>query len=167
MTVARARRRRPRRRRLARQRRRRGRGGLAAGEATARLFFRLALETGFLRAAQFFLALARFGGLALGFFARLALAARFGLRLLAATVFFFARARVEQRPRARLALLLGEGAQDDAGLGRRDRAAARWCGPRGATIGVAAAWRGCAASGGAAAPARAARALRPVRGRGA
>ena len=43
------------------------------------------------------------------------------LALLAAAVFLFARPRVEQRPGARLDLLLGEGAQDDAGLGRRDR----------------------------------------------
>jgi hypothetical protein len=106
---------------FARQRRRGGGGGLAAAEATTRLFLGLALEGGVLGAACFFLAAARFGRLALGALARLALAADFGLALLAATVFFFARPRVEQRPRPRLDLFLGEGAQDDAGLGRRNR----------------------------------------------
>ena len=107
--------------RFAAQRRGRGRGGLAAGEASARLLLGLSLETGFLRAAQFFLALARFGGFALGLFARLALATRLGLRLLAAAVFFFARAGVDERPCARLALLFGQRAQHHAGLRRRDR----------------------------------------------
>ena len=64
---------------FARQRGRGGRGGLAAAEATARLFLRLALEGGVLGAARFFLALARFGRLALGAFARLALAPDFGV----------------------------------------------------------------------------------------
>ena len=96
-------------------------GGLAAGQAPARLLLGLSLETGFLRAALLFLALARFGRLALGLVARLALAARFGVRFLTATVFFLSRARVDERPRARLALLFGQGAQHHAGLRRRGR----------------------------------------------
>ena len=79
---------------------------------------------------SFLFALARFGGFALGRFARLALAARLGFRLLAAAVLLLARARVDERPGARLALLFGERAQHDAGLRRRRRAV----GARGAPL---------------------------------
>ena len=108
-----------RRARLGRARDRRGRRRFAAGKAATRLFLRLPLEIGFLRAAKFFVALARFGGLALEALARLALAPRLGLGLLAAAILLLARARVDQRPGARFALLRGQGGQDDAGLGRR------------------------------------------------
>ena len=62
--------------------------------------------------------------------ARLALATRFGLRFLVATVLLFARARVDERARARFALLFGQRAQHDAGLRRRDRRR-RTVGPQG------------------------------------
>ncbi len=80
--------------RRARDRRRKGR--FAAGQPPSRLFLRLALEIGFLGAAQFFVALARFRGFAFEPFARLALTAGFGFRLLAAPIFLFASARVER-----------------------------------------------------------------------
>ena len=103
--------------RLARDRR--GRRRFAAGQTPSRLVLRLTLEIGFLGAAKLLVALARFGGLAFEAVARLALAPRLGLRLLAAAILLLARPRVEQRPGARLALLGRQGGQHDAGLGRR------------------------------------------------
>ena len=98
---------------------RRGRRGFAAGQTPSRLVLRLALEIGFLGAAKLFVALARLGGLAFKAIARLALAPSLGVRLLAAAVLLLPRARVDERPGARLALLGGQGGQHHAGLGRR------------------------------------------------
>ena len=119
--------------RFARDGRRRRR--LAAGQTAARLFLGLALEIGFLRAAQLLLALARLGGLAFGPLTGFALATRLGLGLLTPAVLLLASPRVEQRPGARFALLGGEGRQDDARLGGRRRGRPRRSGrgwpPRG------------------------------------
>ncbi len=107
---------------------RRGRAAGGAGsprQAAARLLLGLTLEGGFLGATGLLVALARFGGVAFGAFARLALAAHLGLGLLAAAVLFLAGARVEKRPGARFPLLGGQRRQDDAGLGRRRRARTR------------------------------------------
>ncbi len=98
-----------------------GRRGFAAGEATARLLFRLLLEIGFLQAALIFLALARLGGVALGLLALLALAADGGLGLLTAAVLLLLGAGVVERAGAGLALLFRKRLQDDAGA-RRGRA---------------------------------------------
>ena len=95
----------------------RRRRGLAPGETPAGFVFGLALEIRFLRAAKLFLALARFGGLALDPITRLALPARLGLGFLPAAVFLLTRAGVEKRTIARLALLGGQRRQHDAGLG--------------------------------------------------
>ena len=100
-----------------------GRGGLAAGEATARLFFGLALELGFLRRGARLPRALRASAASRSARSRASRSrADCGLGLLAAAVLLFARARVGERAGARLALLLGQGAQDDAGLGRRDAA---------------------------------------------
>ncbi len=90
----------------------------AAGKTPARLLLGLTLEIGLLGAPELLLTLARFGGLAFGAFARLAFAAHLRLRLLTATVLFLAGPRVEERARARVALLGCKRRQDDAGLGR-------------------------------------------------
>ena len=100
---------------------RRGRRRFAAGKAPSRLVLRLPLEIGFLGAAKLLVALARLGGLAFKAIARLALAPSPGVRLLAAAVLLLLRARVDQRPGARLALLGRQSGQHDAGLGRRRR----------------------------------------------
>ena len=102
-----------------------GRRRFAAGKAAARFLLRLALEIGFLGAAQLLVALARFGGLAFDAVARLALAPSLGVRLLTAAVLLLLGARVDERAGARLALLGGQRGQDDAGLGRRRSAAWR------------------------------------------
>ena len=116
------------RRGLRRARDRRGRRRFAAGKTPSRLVLGLTLEIGFLSAAKFFVALARFGGLAFDAVARLALAARLGLGLLTAAILFLAHARIEQRAGARFALLGGQGRQHDAGLRRRRSG---WFGRRG------------------------------------
>src|SRR5208282_1233428 len=90
---------------LGRARDRRGRHRFAAGKTPSRLVFRLTLEIGFLSAAKFLLALARFGGLAFEAVARLALAPRLGLGLLTAAIPLLARASIKKSPVARLALL--------------------------------------------------------------
>src|SRR5208282_2710986 len=90
---------------LGRARDRRGRRRFAAGKTPSRLVFRLTLEIGFLSAAKFLLALARFGGLAFEAVARLALAPRLGLGLLTAAILLLARASIKKSPVARLALL--------------------------------------------------------------
>ena len=114
---------------------RRGRRRFAAGKAPARLVLGLPFEIGFLRAAKLLLALARLRGLAFEAVARLALAPGLGLRPLAAAILLLLRAGVAQRPGARLALLVRQSRQDDAGLGRRWRGRLRrrgGGGPRGA-----------------------------------
>ena len=99
----------PRARERSGQRRRQARSGATRGidgdgagsppdKAPSRLVLRLTLEIGFLRAAKLFVALARFGGLAFEAVARLALAPRLGLRLLAAAVLLLARPRVDAAP---------------------------------------------------------------------
>ena len=66
-------------------------------------------------AAVVFLALAGFGRLALGFFDRVALRADLRLFLGDLALFGFAQTRIAERVGAAVALLVGQGAKNDAG----------------------------------------------------
>ncbi len=95
------------------------------GQAAARFVLGPALGFEITREAGLFFLLAGFGGVAFGAFAVFALAAGAGVGLLALAVFLFTDAGVVQRPGAGVALVIGQRAQDDAGLrarrGRLDR----------------------------------------------
>ena len=94
-----------------------GRRGLLA-ETAASLILGAALALVLLAAALVLLALAVFGRFALAGFTVLTVGAAFRLFLLALTVFLLAAAGIGQRIGACVALLVGKGAQHDAGTGR-------------------------------------------------
>ena len=94
---------------------------LAAGQTASCLLLRAALCFRLENAARFLFALARFGGGALLAFARLALFAGLVFDFGALALFDFAFMGARERPGARLALLFGQGSQNDAGRGPRRR----------------------------------------------
>ncbi len=97
--------------------------GLFLAEAFLGFLLGLALGFVFVTAAIFFLALARFRGVALQPLAALAIGAPARLLLGDAAFLRLAHARVGERVGARVAFLVGEGAEHHAGrLGRRGRA---------------------------------------------
>ena len=92
-----------------------------AAEALLGFLFGLALGFFVVLVALVFLALARFGGFALGLSIASRLARRRGFFLGDLAFFGFAHARIAERMRARAALFLGQRAQHDAGWLRRGR----------------------------------------------
>ena len=92
-------------------------GGPPPSRRRLRFLLSAALGFGLVRAARFFFALARFGGLALFAFAAFALCARW-LRSRRSPLLLLALAGAGERAGTGLALFLGQGAQDDAGCGR-------------------------------------------------
>lgn len=83
-------------------------------QAPTRFLFGATFDFIFLTAAFVFLALARFGGLALDLFAGFALSTQLGFLNGAATVLFLTPLCFGQRLQARIALVIGKGAQHHA-----------------------------------------------------
>ena len=103
----------------------RGTTGLAGRQPALGLVLGLALGFGLMGATCVFVALARFGSIALKRIARFALETELRIRLGAAAVFLLAGLGADQRAGSRVTLFVGEGAQNDAGL-RPIRRRPRW-----------------------------------------